>query len=188
MDIHQMHLRYDAPADRILWQVRTRGGELLSVWLTRRLLSMIWAPFVDLVGRAQLAPTTSTLAAAGTPPPLLVPEARALMAEVARTRELPGADFSQPFDRSMPASEPLGAEPLLPQTVDLGPRPEGGGLAIRLRDGGGRALALQLDPDLSSALLRLLEQALRQADWGLPVAPAAPVAAADAPHGAVWLN
>ncbi|MDT7835520.1 hypothetical protein [Aquabacterium sp. OR-4] len=169
MDIHQMQVRYDPNADRIIWQVRTRGGELFSVWLTRRMVIRLWPPFSQLVTTAsiatQVAPTTTVL-----------PEAREMLAQAARERPLPSADFKTPFNPE-PAAEPLGAEPLLPNTVDLGHGDGGKGLAIRVREANGRSLELRLNDDLATALMRLIDKALLASEWGLVTAPAEAAAA-----------
>jgi len=73
-----MQVRYQPAADRILWQVRTLTGELFAVWLTRRMVKQLWPPLSKLVtsaGVAQVAPHATVL-----------PEAREMMAQVARTR------------------------------------------------------------------------------------------------------
>ncbi len=161
-----MQVRYDPAADRILWQVRTQAGEMFSAWLTRRMLGQIWKPFQNLVGQSGLAHMPAAAS--------LVPEAREMLAQTARARPLPGADFKAPFNPQATAL-PLGPEPLLPIAADMGPRAEGPGMALRLRDDQGRSLAVQLTGDMCTALSRLLEKALADADWGLAVA--APVVA-----------
>ena len=165
-----MQVRYDPAADRVLWQVRTAGGELYALWLTRRMLRKLWQPLSRLVlqaGISQVAPHA-----------VVLPEAQAMMAQAARNRPLPQADFSKPFDAT-PAAMPQGPEPLLPTEIDLGPGPTGAGLALAAREPGGRRLALQLTADLATGLQRLLEQALQDADWGFGPVPAKPADAAD---------
>lgn len=166
-----MQVRYDPAADRILWQVRTQAGEMFSAWLTRRMLGQIWQPFQLLVGQSSLAHTPTAAS--------LVPEAREMLAQTARARPLPGADFKAPFNPQATAL-PLGPDPLLPIAADMGPRADGPGMALRLRDEQGRSLAVQLTGDMCAALSRLLEKAIADADWGLAVA--APLASAA--HGA----
>lgn len=172
MNIHQMQVRYQPGPDRVLWQVRTAAGELFAVWLTRRMLKLLWPPMSKIVtqaGVAQVVPNATVL-----------PEAQAMMAQAARDRPLPTARFNEPFN-AQPVAQPLGPEPLLPEAIDLGPGPDGKGLALQLREAGGRRMALKLNDDLATALMRLLEQALKEADWGwggpaaAPAEPAAPV-------------
>lgn len=157
-----MQVRYNPAADRLLWQVRTSTGELFAVWLTRRMVRQLWGPLTLLVTQAAVAQVV--------PHALVLPEAREMMAQAARSRQLPGADFATPFDPK-PAAQPLGPEPLLPTTVDLSPGPDGRGLRLTVKEPGGRNLSLQLSNDLATGLMRLLEKALAEADWGLgPVA------------------
>jgi hypothetical protein len=157
-----MQVVYEPRADRLLWQIRTRDGALYAVWLTRRLMMRLWPPFQGLVADAALAQVQTAGAVA-------VPEARAMMAEVARHKPLPGANFQAPFD-SRPTSRPLGAEPLLPDHVELTPQPAPSAqktraLVIRIREHEGRSLDMQLNEDLSTALMRLMENALAAAEW-----------------------
>jgi hypothetical protein len=117
---------------------------------------------------AQVAPNATVL-----------PEAQAMMAQAARDRPLPTARFNEPFN-AQPVAQPLGPEPLLPEAIDLGPGPDGKGLQMQLRETAGRRMSLRLNDDLATALMRLLEQALKEADWDL--APwAAPATEAAAP-------
>ncbi len=170
-----MQVRFDPHADRILWQLRTKSDEMFAVWLTRRMVRQLWRPFQDLVGQAAL-PRTPTAAS-------VMPEAREMMAQTARLRPLPGADFQAPFKQEA-ATKPLGPEPLLPAAIDLGPGNQGSGLAIRLREPAGRSMSLQLNADLATALWRLLEKAVQDADWGVvtAAAPAAPTPSGGPPR------
>ena len=91
-----MQVRYNPAADRLLWQVRTSTGELFAVWLTRRMVRQLWGPLTLLVTQAAVAQVM--------PHALVLPEAREMMAQAARSRQLPGADFATPFDPSPPPS------------------------------------------------------------------------------------
>ncbi len=163
-----MQMRFDPAADRILWQLRTFGGDLFGVWLTRRLLRHLWPPMQDLVTRAGIAQLM--------PHATVVPEARDMLAQAARERPLPTAKFDQPFTQAATAL-PLGPEPLLPAGFKLSAGPQNVGLSLEMQEAGGRNLKLQLSDDLSTALARLIEQALAEADWNL--APANPLVPAE---------
>jgi hypothetical protein len=158
VEIHQLQVRYDALADRLLVVVRTRQGELIPAWLTRRMSARLRTPLRDAVTRLGLPRTA--------PDAIAVPEAKAMLEQAARDRPLPTAEFGKPFE-TQGASYPLGPEPLLPAQADirLGER---GGLLLALREERGRRLELQLSDDLATALLRLIDQALAVADWDLP--------------------
>lgn len=176
VDIHQMQVRYDARADRLLWQVRSADGALFAVWLTRRLVRALWPPYQALLTQATIR---QTVPQAG--PASLVPEAQAMLAEQALSRPLPGADFEQPFNADAQA-QPLGAEPLLPEAIDFGPSAgPAPGVRLRVREPGGRSFSLDLHADLAAALARLILQAVAASDWDLALGPAAAPASAAPP-------
>lgn len=165
-----MQVKYEPTADRLLWQVRTRVGEIYAVWLTRRMVSRLWPPFQQLVTRGAVAQVAR-------PDAVVLPEAREMLAQAARERPLPTAEFKTRFD-PMPVAQPLGPEPLLPTAIDLAPGVNGKGLAIKLREANGRSVELKLGDDLATALLRLVEKAVAGSEWGLQAgtapAPAEP--------------
>lgn len=161
--IHQIQIKYDAVADRLLMQVRTRAGEVFAIWLTRRLMQRLWPPFQQLGARAALTRTH--------PDAVLLPEARAMLADAARQRPLPNADFTQHFNHD-DARQPLGPQPLLATEIQLQADAKGG-LRMKVCESQGRQITLQFNDELHAALSRLFEQALVAAEWGL-LQPAAP--------------
>lgn len=164
--IHQIQIKYDALADRLLMQVRTRAGEVFAIWLTRRMVQRLLPPFQQI--------GTQMAVARAHPNSVLLPEARVMLEEVVRNRPLPNADFSQHFSTEN-SSQPLGEQPLLAAEVELQADAQRG-LRMQVREAQGRHITLQFNAELHAALSRLFEQALVAADWGL----AAPVAAAPA--------
>jgi hypothetical protein len=68
MDIHQIQVKYDALADRLLLQIRTRDEQLFPIWLTRRMVIRLWPHFRGMVSGLAVS-RTAPLATA-------VPEAR----------------------------------------------------------------------------------------------------------------
>jgi hypothetical protein len=166
MDIHQMQMSYDPRADRLLWNVRTRAGEMFAIWLTRRMALRLRSPFERLVTQTAMPQVPAARAT-------VVPEAQALMSEMARQKPLQSTSFQAPFD-SKAQSRPLGPEPLLPDNIDLTPTPQaaGRGLMIRVRETGGRSMQLQLNDELAMGLMRLFEQALKASEWNTPVVAA----------------
>jgi len=158
MAIHQIQVRYDSTADRLLLQLRTTDAEVYAVWLTRRMVQRLYPPFRQAVALASVARAT--------PQALPVPEARQMLEQAALQRTLQGADFAQPF-ASADASHPLGPEPLLPDAADLCPGADGQ-LTLAVRELRGRRIEIALNAELASALLRLLDSALVAAEWGVP--------------------
>lgn len=174
MAIHQIQLRYEPAADRLLLQLRSTEGEIYAAWLTRRMVSRVLPPFRQAVLQAGVARTT--------PRALPVPEAREMLEQAALQRPLPGAEFGQPF-KAEDARYPLGTDPLLPDAADLRPGTDGQ-ITLALRETRGRRIEIVLTADLSTALLRLMDGALAQAEWGLEPPAATQEAAPESPAGA----
>ena len=63
---------------------------------------------------------------------------------------------------------------------DIGPGQQGKGVRLAARETDGRNITLELSEDLATGLMRLLEQALVEADWGFPEPNAAPAEPASA--------
>jgi hypothetical protein len=174
MGIHQIQLRYEATADRLLLQLRSTEAEIYAAWLTRRMVTRLLPPFRQAVVQAGLH--------AVTPHALALPEAREMLEQAALQRPLPGTQFNQPFVADEHSRHPLGAEPLLPDAADLRPG-TAGELHLVLRESRARQIDIGLTPELATALLRLMDSALAAADWGLAPAPEpTPTAAAPGPH------
>lgn len=179
MSIHQITVHYRADADRLLVLVRSRSDELYTLWLTRRLALRMWPHLLAAVERMSLA----RWAPHATPQP----EAREMLARSAKEELVRRADFATPMD-PRPAQQPLGPEPMLLTEVMLS-SPRADLLALRLLDGQGRHVDMQLGAQLAVALVELMSRALRQADWGVALDDAQPAPAAErATRRAALLN
>lgn len=177
MELHQISVAYDPPADRVLLVVRGRDGDQLAGWLTRRLMLRLWPVLQGVVTDIAAA---ALPAGAGT-----LPEARTLMGEMRRAEAIQQADFTTPFERS-PARHPMGPEPLLITEVNLGAL-AGGSLRIDFRSVDGRSFNLQLAQDMVQAWMHLTEKALAASEWALPPEEAGATAIA-AGRGPTLLN
>ena len=182
MQIRQLALHYVREADRLLWRINTSDGQLIAIWLTRRLTLRLWPHLAKMI--TQLAVHRQLPRAS--PDSTLLPEARDMLSETARESALRKADFKTPFDNSQPRALPLGSEPLLAVQVRLVPLPEGA-LRLLVTDTGGRNVQLQLSDELAIAVRELLVRALTEADWGWTPAPPPPAGDAD-PDGPRTLN
>lgn len=178
MQIRQLALHYVREADRLLWRINTSDGQLIAIWLTRRLTLRLWPHLTQMI--TQLAVQRQLPQAQ--PNPTLLPEARDMLNEAARENALRKADFKTPFD-SQPRALPLGSEPMLAVQVRLVPLPEGL-LRLLVTDTGGRNVQLQLSDELAIAVRELLVRALTEADWGWtpPSVQPAEAAGPDAPR------
>ena len=156
-------MHYRPEADRLLLRVNSNDGQQFSVWFTRRLCARLWphlAHVVTRIGVAQAVPQASRDAT-------VMPEAQAMLAQVARESALRESDFKTPFD-TQASGHPMGPEPLLAVEVQLTPMPDGH-LRLLILDTDKRNLQLQLTAQLAVAVQELTAQALRDADWGLAI-------------------
>lgn len=168
-------------ADRLLWRINTSDGQLIAIWLTRRLTLRLWPHLTQMI--TQLAVRRQL--PQSNPAATLLPEARDMLNEAARESALRKADFKTPFD-SQPRALPLGDEPMLAVQVRLVPLPEGL-LRLQVTDTSGRNVQLQLSDELAIAVQELLVRALTEADWGWSPA-AAPAAGHEEPGTPRTLN
>jgi hypothetical protein len=175
VDIHQIQVKYEPVQDRLLMQVRTRDEQLFGLWLTRRMVMRMWPPVRQLMTSIAVDRT-----APGATP---VPEAREMLAQAARERALKSTDFKTQFNPTA-TKLPLGPEPMLPTAIDLRKAPRGA-IVLAIRDTQGRSLELQLGEDLANGWMKLVENALAQADWGIEIVAKAPEAPAAAPPSRV---
>jgi hypothetical protein len=174
VSIQQFQLRYDMAADRILLQLRTESAELYRLWLTRRLFLSLWPHYQAMTAQVAAPPMSAGA--------VVSQQARQMLAEVARDKPLPNANFGTPFNAEG-AKLPLGDEPMLPTEVNLQTSVQS--LTLRWRDQAGRRLSMELSEEMALGLMRLMDKALAESAWDKPVMSS--VAPPEAP-GSALLN
>ena len=161
MNIHQLSVTYAVDPDRILVQVNTLAGEVLRLWLTRRLTLKLLplltreATKVE-VNSAQLAVQDDT--------------AKKMLMEFKKQASLQQGDFKTPF-KSDATVFPLGAEPLLVTSMSLTPTGKG---ALRIgfeeKPAGAvnaRGFQVTMESSLLQSFMHLLESAIKLSEWGV---------------------
>jgi len=171
MQIHQMSVTYLPEQDRILMRVNTTEGEEMRMWLTRRLMVGLWPLLTKLLTEhlLKLESGGATLSGAN-------PELKKMLADFRKEEFLQHADFDTPYKEGQ-GRLPLGEEPLLVTDVDASPLATG---PLRLNfnerpahgDAKPRSFQMEMQPKLMQGLMHLLDQALLQAQWREPFAPA----------------
>ncbi|HSI61174.1 MAG TPA: hypothetical protein VLA16_26690 [Ideonella sp.] len=159
MDVHQISVQFVAAEDRLLLRVSTREGEMVSAWLTRRLMRGLWSPFDRLLAHVQVSRDR--------PQAIVHPEARDMLAQASRRETLGKIDLETEFQAGTVLPE-LGDAPLLVTEVKLSPK-AGGQVGSVWLDAQGHELTLDLDPTAATALQEMLSRAIKQADWRLGV-------------------
>jgi hypothetical protein len=163
MKIHQLSVAYLAHQDRILMRVNTAAAHEVRLWLTRRLMLVLWPQLSKLFSRHLLR-----LEAAGTSLETADEDLKKMLADFRKEEFLKNADFHTPYQENQ-EQRPLGEEPLLVTDVDAAPLPNGRlRLSFNERATGleqARNFQMDMEPKLMQGLLHLLEQALTLTQW-----------------------
>jgi len=161
MKIHQLQASYLVEHDRILVRLNTHAGEELRLWLTRRMVRHLF-PHMLLASSELAAPSALPTSHDGA--------GRQALAEFKKQETLQRSDFNTPFNTEA-AVLPIGSEPLLATTVHVTPIGQGTlriGFEEKLPGAAQtRGFEVSLGPGLLPGFMHLLQQALKQADWGI---------------------
>lgn len=147
--LQQVNIRYELEQDRLLLRARTGTGEEYRLWLTRRYAALLWQVLQERIDKAG--------------------GMHQLAADQRTTKHLRQGAFDQPYAEAEPDRFPLGTAGILGYGINVADLPDGG-LALRLLPREGSGLTLNLDQPLLYLVSNLLEQAILQADWRLPLA------------------
>ncbi len=157
MNIHQLQVSFDAAEDRLRMRLSTTAGEEFRLIMTRRFVRLLWP---------ELIKTFETSTAVKVPQPV----ARREVVAFEREKALAETDFKTPFRepvKEAPHRFPLGEAPFLATRAQVKiERP--GAYRLTLDPQAGRGIELGLDDRLMHSLCRLIESAVRSADWDLP--------------------
>lgn len=157
MNIHQLQVSFDAAEDRLRMRLSTTAGEEFRLFMTRRFVRLLWP---------ELIKTFETSAAVKVPQPV----ARREVVAFEREKALAETDFKTPFREPVAAAPrrfPLGQAPFVATRARVKiERP--GAYRLTLDPQTGRGIELGLDDRLMHSLCRLIESAVRSADWDLP--------------------
>ena len=159
MTIHQLQVAYDAAEDRLLFRVTTLAGQEFRTFLTRRFVKGLWPLLIK---------TMDSKVALKAP----IPEARREVMAFEHEKAVRETDFKTPFQEPPPESPrqyPLGEAPYLATQGNI--RLDDGVFKLALKPANGQGIEIGLDDRLMHSLCRLIEQAVRNAEWDLPYFP-----------------
>lgn len=163
--IHQLQVAFDAAEDRLLFRLTTTAQEEFRVFLTRRFVRGLW-PLLHKTIDSKVA--------------VKAPQADSRREVIAFEHEkaVNATDFRTPFQEPPPETPrtfPLGQTPYVATQGNV--RLDGASFKLALNPAQGQGIEIGLDDRLMHSFCRLLEQAVKSADWDLPfltgqVAPA----------------
>jgi len=154
MRLRQIRLDYVPGEDRLLLQLATVEAAEIRLWLTRRVVKLLWPALVALAEEA--SPRIRMQAN---------PEARRALLSLEHEQAVARADFSRGLAEDA-RTLPLGPTPALAVRLQAG-RDHAGRLALVLEPEAGPAVTLTLDAVLVHALCRLLQSAVKKSDWDM---------------------
>lgn len=178
MQLKQMNVAYDRGQDRILLRLSTDQDTEYRMWLTRRMLLGMWPGIVSLVQSTPMARQQ------------VDPEAKKAIVEFQREQALRQATFDAPYegDRLKPA---IAGEPFLVWGIQMRPA-QGGGHDINFVPKEGQGVHVRLQDAMLHAFVKLLQDVVRAAEWGialeLPVGGTTPAAPGASSAGERKLN
>ncbi|QTN28831.1 hypothetical protein HZ993_03015 [Rhodoferax sp. AJA081-3] len=179
MDIRQISIRYRQDHDRILVDINTGSGTEVQVWLTRRMSLRLWPLLnrvvIDHFAIPQDAKTDGFVDLAA-----MDVQTKALLADFNREEAMQKADFSTPYQTSV-TQRPMGPNPLVVTEVSLTPYGNGK-LQLNFTEvldepPSSRGFQIDLSSELVFAVIKLLGNALEQAQWEVGQHSAVPLAA-----------
>ena len=136
----------------------TRDGDSLSeyrVWLTRRFVRVFW----NVLGRVLEADATMDSRVA--------PDSRHAVMQFQQEAALARTNFSTSY-AARGAHTPLGAAPLLVTKIQVRKGPEGKKI-LSMHAASGQGINIGLNPQLIYSMRKLLADAVKKAEWNLPL-------------------
>lgn len=161
--LHQIMVRFNPEQDRLLLCASTEDQQEWRLWLTRRLVKLLWPALLKALGRNPLVAAQADTGA------------KATVMDFQRQKALQQADFKTPYQEGAKAF-PLGEDPILVTKLQIRSS-KAGGWVLRLSPGEGPGLEMAADETLLHALCAMLAKAIEKSDWSLDLgAGPAPVA------------
>lgn len=157
VSIQQLNLGYDGLEDRLLLRLGLTDNTEVAIWITRKMVKIMWS----MLQSSQMASLLS--------PDAFAPEAQPILEEIARTVE-PGMprkmDFSETYK---PGRQPRTQQPILPSDCRLVSLDQGKKHRIELEAKDAYTVRIALTPEISQALINMLQLATKEAVWDLPL-------------------
>jgi len=153
MRLHQLKLDFIPEQDRLLLRVSTDNRLEVRLWLTRRMLRLLWPLLVQMVRSSPEVALQSN------------PQARDALVGMQHEKALSRANFAKSFEE-LPREMPLGAEPILVAHLQASKDGEGNQV-LGLLPQQGQGIHLTLDNTLLHSLCKLLQNAVAKSGWDI---------------------
>jgi len=155
-NLKQLNLGYSGEEDRLLLRISTNQNIEHQIWLTRRIVCLLWPIMLEGIDRQMLSPSTETNLSNR-------PEIRRELMAMQHEESLPNVDLMTSYE--VPTKKST-MEPLLPSSGQCSPLAEGG-VSLNLKENEGKSINLRLPRELFHGFCYQLINATQQADWNL---------------------
>lgn len=153
--IQQLNLGYDGLEDRLLLRLGLADNTEVTVWLTRKMVKILWS----MLQSSHVAPLLS--------PDSFSPETQPILDEIARNVE-PGIPQKMDFSETYQAGRaPRTPQPVLPSDCRLVSLDQGKRYRLELEAKDVYTVRIPLSPEIMQALTNMLQLATKEASWDL---------------------
>ena len=154
--LHQFNFAFQAEEDRVLLRFATSDGSEFRLWLTRRVVRLLWGLMVK---KLEENPQVQGVDNPSVKKTILSFQHQSAMAKT---------DMSQPYAAKPAAPKPLGETPVLVTRVKAtSPQPGQHALTFAPAPGAGPELTITLPEPALHSFCHLLMKVTEQAEWGL---------------------
>ena len=160
MQIHQMQMSYSGEEYRIILRVGGASHEEFSLFLTRRLVNMLWRILMQTIERQSEQVANDTKLAAD------IPAVKEMQQEVQHQQMVEQTNYDKPFDKGQ--TFPIGEAPVLVSNITVNGDNTGATTFI-FSNSEGVNITLNLNQQLLHNLCDLLIKIAPSTDWQLPL-------------------
>jgi hypothetical protein len=151
--LHQFQMAFVAEQDRMLLRISTRDKAELRLWMTRRVVRLLWGALLKMI---EAVPEKDTPVEARNREAILHFEHQSAVEQT---------DFETPFQEAA-ISYPLGVEGVLVASLQISRKPKGA-CTLKLSPKQGKGITMNLDDKLMHSFMEMLIDSSKRAQWDL---------------------
>ena len=151
--LHQFQMAFVAEQDRMLLRISTRDKAELRLWMTRRVVKLLWGALLKII---EDGPEKNTP---------IEPHKREAILQFEHQSAVEQADFKTPFQEAAD-SYPLGEEGVLVANMQISRKPNSA-CSLKLSPKQGKGVTINLDDKLMHSFMEMLIDSSKRAEWDL---------------------
>lgn len=151
--LHQFQIAFVAEQDRMLLRISTRDKAESRLWLTRRVVRLLWGALLKTIEAGHEKDSPDEVGK------------REAILQFEHESAVEQTDFVTPFQEAA-ESYPLGEEGVLVTSMQISRRPNGA-YTLKLSPRQGNGITINLDDKLMHSFMEMLIDSSNRAEWGL---------------------